>query len=133
MKFHKLFFVVLTALLLCAAAPTSAQERSNGAYIEVADSVHDFGVMERRGKNKSHTFHITNSGNEPLVLLSALTSCSCTKATFSKKPIPTGGKGTVKVVVEPSKVEKGVFNRIILLHSNASNSTVILTIKGLAK
>lgn len=133
MRYSKLFFIALLTLFVGVATPTSAQGEKKGAYIEFTESVHDFGSIARKGENRSHTFHVVNSGDEPLVLLSASTSCSCTKVTFSHKPIPPGGKSSVKVMVEPRKVDKGVFHRIVQIHSNASNGTAILTIKGLAK
>ncbi|MBQ5836425.1 MAG: DUF1573 domain-containing protein [Alistipes sp.] len=133
MRYSKLFFTALLTLFVCVATPAFAQGKKRGACIEFKESVHDFGQIARKGDNRSHIFKVTNSGDEPLVILSASTSCSCTKVTFSHKPIKPGDTSSVKVVIEPRKIDEGVFHRIVQIHSNASNGTAILTIKGLAK
>ena len=124
---------MVAALVMGVTSPVHAQEPHKGAYIEIADSVHDFGDISRKGKDRKHTFHIKNSGTEPLVILSASTSCSCTKVKFSRKPIPPQEESTIEIIVEPRKVGKGVLHRVVQIHSNASNGTAILTIKGLTK
>lgn len=133
MKHLSLFFTLCAALLLLATESVYAQKPHKGAYIEIAESVHDFGSISRQSSDKEHIFHIVNSGSEPLVILSASTSCSCIKVDFSRKPIPAGGESEVKITIEPRKVDKGIFHRIVQLYSNAANGTAILTIKGLAE
>lgn len=133
MKHYTLFFALLTLLTLGTTTPTSAQNPTKGAYIEIAESEHDFGRILRHSDNKSFIFNVKNVGSEPLVILSAATSCSCIKANFSRKPIPAGGESQIEIIIEPRKVEKGIFHRIVQIHSNASNGTAILTIKGLAQ
>ena len=74
-----------------------------------------------------------NDGTEPLVLLSVITSCSCVKADFSRKPIAVGEKGEVVLLIEVKKMEKGLFHRVVQVRSNSVGGTENLTIEGVAK
>ncbi len=57
---------------------------------------HDFGRIAQ-GTNVEHLFTFTNTGEAPLVLSDAKASCGCTVPTFTKDPIPPGGKGEMLV------------------------------------
>lgn len=57
---------------------------------------HDFGNIAQ-GTNVEHLFKFTNTGEAPLVVSDARASCGCTVPTFTKDPIPPGGKGEMLV------------------------------------
>lgn len=57
---------------------------------------YDFGRIAQ-GTNVEHLFTFTNTGEAPLVLSDAKASCGCTVPTFTKDPIPPGGKGEMLV------------------------------------
>jgi hypothetical protein len=57
---------------------------------------HDFGRIAQ-GTNVEHLFTFTNTGEAPLVLSDAKASCGCTVPTFTKDPIPPGGRGEMLV------------------------------------
>ena len=78
-------------------------------------------------------FRFTNDGTEPLVVVSATTTCSCLKSEFSRKPIGVGESGEIRLTLESKKVDKGVFRRIVQIRSNSVGGTEILTIKGVSK
>lgn len=133
MRYPKLILVIFATILTTSTGIFVARAEDKGAKIEFAESCHNIGTIERRSDNRHYSFHFKNSGNEPLVILSATTSCSCIKATFSRKPIPAGESGKVCITIEPRKVEKGIFHRIVQIHSNAINGTTILTLEGIVK
>jgi hypothetical protein len=56
----------------------------------------DFGEMVA-GDNSKHKFSFTNTGSNPLVISDAHGSCGCTIPSYSKEPIPPGGKGEIDV------------------------------------
>lgn len=125
----------LFMLLWCVAAvmPLRAEEKRDGAHLKFEKSECDFGNISRRGADKVCTFRFVNDGNEPLVVLSATTTCSCLKTDFSRKPIPAGESGEIRLTLESKKVEKGVLRRIVQIRSNSTGGTEIITIKGVAK
>lgn len=127
----------LLMLLWCVVAvfPLRAEERKEykGAHISFEQTECDFGEVSRRGADKTCVFRFVNDGTEPLVVLSATTTCSCLKTEFSRKPIAVGESGEIKLSLESKKVDKGVFRRIVQIRSNSVGGTEIITIKGISK
>lgn len=93
------------------------------------DSIfHDFGVI--RDNKKVYTrFKFTNTGKEPLIILSANGSCGCTVPTWPKEPIEPGKSKTIEVAFDPNG-KLGENSKIITITSNSEPSTTILTIKA---
>lgn len=106
---------------------------SNGAHIAFEQTEFDFGEVSRKGKDQVCTFRFVNNGTEPLVVLSATTTCSCLKTEFSRKPIAVGEGGEIKLILEAKKVDKGIFHRVVQIRSTSTTGTEILTIKGISK
>ena len=125
-------FIIGLFLLVVTAVPTQAKDKrgNEGARLKFEQNSYDFGTISRKGEDRECEFCFVNSGSEPLVILSAQTSCSCLKVDFSRKPIAPGQKGVVKLLVEVRKMEKGVFHRVVQIKSNSATGTEILTIKG---
>jgi hypothetical protein len=118
-----------------AVVPLRAEKKSvyKGAHISFEQTEYDFGEVSRKDDDKICTFRFTNDGSEPLVVLSASTSCSCLKADFSRKPVAVGESGVIKLKLESKKMEKGVFRRVVQINSTSVGGTEILTIKGVSK
>lgn len=127
-------YLFLLLSFVVTLLPLRAQERDvvKGAHITFEQTEHDFGEVSRKGEDKSYTFRFTNDGTEPLVVLSAVTSCSCIKTDFSRKPIGVGESGEIRLVLESKKMEKGVFHRIVQIRSTSITGTEILTVKGVS-
>jgi hypothetical protein len=127
----------LFVLLCCVVAvlPLRAEEKKvyKGAHLKFEQTEYDFGEVSRRGEKEVCLFRFLNDGTEPLVILSAKTSCSCLKTEFSRKPISVGESGEVRLLLESKKVDNGVFRRIVQIRSNSVGGTEILTIKGVSK
>ena len=125
-------------MLLCgvvALLPLRAEDKKlfEGAHLKLEKTECDFGEILRNGEDKICVFSFTNDGSEPLVILSATTTCSCLKTEFSRKPIVAGESGEIKLILESKKIEKGILRRIVQVRSNSTGGTEILTIKGVAK
>ena len=65
---------------------------------------YDLGSIPEDGGTVSRVYTFRNSGNAPLVVVRAETSCTCTKADISKKPVMPGQEGTVTVIPAVSTV-----------------------------
>ena len=128
---------LLSMILCCAMAvlPLCAdgQENHKGAHIKFERTAYNFGSVSRQGENQRLSFRFVNDGAEPLVLFSAITSCSCVKPEFSRKPVAVGEVGEIVLNVEVDKMELGVFHRVIQIRSNSVGGTEFLTIEGVAK
>jgi len=98
-------------------------------YINFKETIYDFGEFKESDGLKTHVFSFTNTGAQPLVLHKVNASCGCTTPTWTKRPIPPGGKGEIKVVFNPAN-RPGNFNKTITVASNAENASVVLRITG---
>lgn len=125
----------LLTLLILSALPFTAvyggeHEQTDGAVIRLHETHHHFGDVPRRGGDLSYDLHFTNEGTAPLVLTRVVTSCSCLKAHFHRRPVAAGAEGVIRIVYEPQKSEPGAFNKVIQIYSNAESGRVIFTVQG---
>ncbi|MGB5368977.1 MAG: DUF1573 domain-containing protein [Flavobacteriaceae bacterium] len=58
--------------------------------------VHDFGTIEQNAPQET-LFTFTNTGNAPLIITDAKSSCGCTIPTWTKEPVAPGGRGELLV------------------------------------
>jgi hypothetical protein len=123
-KILSLFFVIV----MCTVSAFAG----DGAKVEFAEKSHDFGsIKEEKGK-VSHEFVFTNTGDEPLVVISANASCGCTVPDYPKDPIKPGKTGKIKVTYNPSG-RPGEFTKSIKVRFNQSKKSsnrVTLKISG---
>lgn len=127
-------------LLLWAVLPLSAteqmgakpreKEQKEEARMVLSTTEHDFGMVNRRGGDLQVTFRFRNEGETPLVLMRVITSCSCLKSHFSKRPVPAGEWGEITLTYEPLKADPGVFNKVVQILSNSASGREIITIRG---
>ena len=67
----------------------------------------------------SQTFPIQNSGEQPLLITSVVTSCGCTIAALSSSVIPPGQRADLKVTFDPNFHESGgPVRRLVWLKTN---------------
>lgn len=139
--------LLVLALCLLLATGAAAQRRAarikadsvaaalagrvqGGAHLHFYETTYDFGDIPRKGGNLVREFEFVNDGTEPLVILRVLTSCTCTKALFSKRPVAPGECGVVRVIYEPHKKEPGAFSKVIQIFSTSVEGRNILTVRG---
>lgn len=81
----------------------AARDSEAVAYPEITfdETEHDFGTIDQ-GTNVEHTFTFTNTGEAPLVITNATSSCGCTVPSPPKDPIAPGEKGELLVKFDGS-------------------------------
>ena len=127
MKFRLFTLLILLVFSLDVASAQDAKKAENNGVVFDKTAV-DFGDVLRENKNYTCTFIVENKTDKPLVLLSVNTSCSCLKATYSRRPLKGGEKGVITMVLEAAKMDVGVFHRVIEVHTNAGVN--YMTVKG---
>lgn len=105
-------------------------EKPGGAHLHLEVTGHDFGDVPRKGGDLVREFPFTNDGAVPLVVTRVITSCSCLKASFPKRPVPPGGQGVISITYEPHKSDPGVFNKVIQVYSNSVDGRDVITVQG---
>lgn len=101
-----------------------------GARLVLPVATYDFGDVARKGGALTRDFVFRNEGSAPLVIVRVLTSCSCFKATFSRRPVAPGDEGVIRVTYEPLKSEPGVFNKVLQIYSNSVAGREVITVQG---
>ncbi len=114
---------LLTGLFVILAVSSFAQ-----GEFKFEKERHDFGNVTE-GDLASYEFEFKNTGDQPIVISNVRASCGCTTPSWTKEPVPPGGKGTIKAVYN-SRNRPGPFNKSITITSNATQPTKILYLKG---
>ena len=116
-------------LALCASTALAQSSKTPSVPGVVFDkTVFDFGDVIRENRDYTCNFIVENQSDKPLVLLSVNTSCSCLKASYSRRPFKPGEHTTITMKLEAAKMDRGVFHRVIEVHTNAGLS--LLTVRG---
>ncbi len=123
-------FLILTIFL----SLTQLDAQTNKAKVDMAFdktvngiTAHDYGSIIY-GANGKVDFNFTNQGTNPLVISDVKSSCGCTVPTWPKEPIAPGKQGTISLVYNTTL--PGVFNKTVVVYSNANNSPVRLEVRG---
>ena len=103
-------------------------ENPNAPVIKFESEVYDYGKVPING-NGMCQFKFTNTGKEPLLLTNVKASCGCTVPSWPRDPIPPGESGVIDVKYTTMS-RAHTINKSITVFSNASNTTVILRLKG---
>lgn len=103
---------------------------AKGPQIKFLENVHEFGNVPEKGGKITATFRFVNTGDAPLLILSATASCGCTSPSFRDAPVEPGDTSVVTVKYNPDG-RPGEFIKTIVVKSNSvKNSSTRLKIKG---
>lgn len=89
---------------------------------------YDFGTIPDDKKVYTQ-FNFTNSGKEPLIVISAEGSCGCTVPRWPKKSIPPGDTGSIEVAFDPNG-KSGEQSKIVTVTTNTEPKTTLITVKA---
>jgi len=114
--------LLVAVVFLFVGIATHAQ-----AEIKFEKETIDYGDVEYGGDGV-RTFVFTNTGNEPLIIEKASSTCGCTVPEKPNGPIAPGKTGELKVKYSTTKV--GYIRKTVTVYSNAKGSPHALKIKG---
>ncbi|MDR1672970.1 MAG: DUF1573 domain-containing protein [Bacteroidales bacterium] len=92
-------------------------------------TTHDFGKVNETAGYAVYDFSFKNSGTSPLIIKNVTTTCGCTTPEWTKKPVPPGTGGFIKVSYDV-KGRPGAIDKTITVLSNGKPETVHLRITG---
>jgi hypothetical protein len=84
-----------------------------------------------KGERGIFDFWFENDGDLPLIISQSKTSCGCLVATWPREPIEPGERGVIKVKYDTKRI--GPINKSITVSSNASETRIILRVRGNVK
>jgi len=130
-----LFLIAFAGLAFQGFAQTASSKKVDGPVITFEKSTHDFGDIIQDDKVE-HTYVLTNTGNEPLIITNVEVSCGCTTPKgFQRDPIAPGAKSEI-VIAFNSTGKIGRQNKTLRVVSNAVNpegANISFTANVLAK
>lgn len=133
--------LALTAFVSCKEKASEKIEESNVAAAAQRDQVagslpvmtfeeqeFDFGTIEQ-GTPQEHTFVFTNTGEAPLIITNATSSCGCTVPDYPKNvPIQPGEKGELLVKFNGTGMNQVI--KTVTLNTNTASGQELLRIKA---
>lgn len=97
--------------------------------MEFSEKVHDFGRI-KEGDVVTKVFTFKNTGEAPLIISNATSSCGCTVPSYPKDtPIAPGEEGEIEVKYN-SRGKKNQDNKVVRITANTWPATNNLTIKA---
>lgn len=134
----------LIAVFCLASCKENASSKVNASNVEVASqrdeaakqlpvmtfekSEHDFGAIEQ-GTPQETVFAFSNTGNAPLIITNATSSCGCTIPDYPKNtPIAPGESGEIVVNYNGSGLNQ--VTKTITVTANTEKASEILRIKA---
>ncbi|RRA92255.1 DUF1573 domain-containing protein [Paenimyroides viscosum] len=121
-------FLGIVAMTLVGAA--SYAQTGPKIEFKAENNTIDYGTVVKGVDTGVRTFEFTNTGDAPLLITNARSSCGCTVPQPPKEPIMPGGSDKIEVRYN---MNPGTISRTITVETNATNvenGTVQLYIKG---
>lgn len=109
------------------AAEDAAKPADSKSLTTVALSEANFAYGKiKKGDHKEHTYEITNTGKNPLIISQVKPGCGCTVPDYTKEPIMPGKKGKITLKFDSSNFD-GVVNKQAEVFANVEKSPMVLT------
>ncbi len=101
---------------------SSTIDKEHPAKMTFKDTIYDFGTIAH-GEVITHEFEFTNTGESPLIIVDAKSSCGCTIPSWPKEAIMPGESGSIKVKFD-SNNKKGLdINKTVNIAANTYPNT----------
>jgi hypothetical protein len=125
-----LFLVVLLIFpLLFQAQPSKPEPKKLGPQLTFDMATIDYGTIQKNA-DPIRKFTFTNTGDAPLLILDAKSSCGCTVPRFPTEGIAPGASSEIEVRYDTKRV--GLIHKTITITSNAGDP-IVLKITGEVK
>lgn len=124
----KLIYTIIAFMFVVSGLKAQEAASASKDSIIFEKLIHDYGTLEQ-GSDGRCEFVFTNKGEKPLILTNVRASCGCTAPSWPREPILPGQTGVIKVGYNTQIL--GMFSKVISVNSNAANSLVTLTVKGI--
>ncbi|HVG40723.1 MAG TPA: DUF1573 domain-containing protein [Chitinophagaceae bacterium] len=104
-----------------AQAIEAASDSANYTTIEWIDSTAQNLGKLKEGQVAEVTWRFKNTGDKPLIILSANPSCGCTLAEKPEQPITPGGEGVIKAKFDTKSQGVGTKEKTVMVQTNTKN------------
>jgi len=124
-------FMATEDLSMRATSSRAKQPRSgdNKASMNFEEATFDFGTL-KSGEKVKHHYKFTNTGNAPLIIHNATSTCGCTVPEIPLEPISPDDTGSILVYYD-STGKIGTQNKTITIQTNGNPPIYQVYLKGL--
>lgn len=95
------------------------------AKVTFEKTTHDFGTIQEKDGDATVEFPFTNTGDSPLLIVRAASSCGCTVPEYPKKPLRPGESGVIRVTYH-AKGRPGPFQKSVYVYDNANGKSMLV-------
>jgi hypothetical protein len=117
---------IIFTLLTCLGIALSASADADIKWLKVN---HNFGAFNESDGPVTCSYQYVNSGDKPLVIVSARATCGCTSPKYSNKKLAPGDTAEISVTFNPAG-RIGRFEKKVYVETNTRDSRSILTLGG---
>jgi hypothetical protein len=117
---------IIFTLLTCLSIALSASADADIKWLKVN---HNFGAFNESDGPVTCSYQYVNSGDKPLVIVSARATCGCTSPKYSNKKLAPGDTAEISVTFNPAG-RIGRFEKKVYVETNTRDSRSILTLGG---
>ena len=110
-----------------AAAADRDAESGKFPVMTFEEGQFDFGTIDQ-GTNVEHVFKFKNTGDAPLMIVNAKSSCGCTVPEYTKESVAPGATGEMLVKFNGSGQNQ--VSKTVTITANTQKGTETLTIKA---
>ena len=110
--------IALLFIFFIFAFANQVQAQETVPVISFKENSIDFGDIVQ-GQKVEHTFVLTNTGKQPLIISNVAATCGCTVPSWPKEPVAPGKSAEIKVSFN-STGKVGKQNSVVRIYSNAS-------------
>jgi hypothetical protein len=103
-----------------------AEPNTSFAEFKMDKEIHDFGKVQK-GEQLTHTFTITNTGDQPLKIKDVKVECNCTNFELANTELAPGESTKLKVVID-SNILDGKVVKHVTLETNSAAGVKELTL-----
>lgn len=93
--------------------------------LALSQSHYDFGKI-KKGDKVDHTYEVTNTGSNPLIISSVVPGCGCTAPEYTKEPILPGKTGKITLSFDSTNFD-GLVNKQAEVYANIEKAPITIT------
>lgn len=101
------------------------------ARMDFDQTIFDFGEVTE-GEMVEHTFSFTNTGNVPLLITDARSTCGCTVPEWPETPVPPGGTGQITVRFD-TRQKMNQQNKPVTITANTLPAQTRIYVRGFVR
>ena len=121
--------LAIVILAILSVMPMAMAKSDKYAQATFPKNTYDFGYIKEADGVVTCEFEFINTGNEPLIILTAKPTCGCTVPDYPKKPIAPDEKGVITISFNPAGREGG-FLKTVTVKTNGREKRTTLKLEG---